>query len=155
MSGRRKTLNAKLTAVSRRYAPHLIASSFEKREIRRFLVFLIVGGVNALFGYALFCALLYCGLHYAIAGLISTVLGVMFNFVTTGAIVFGNRHLWPAFRFASGYVLLYGVGVGEMKVAELLEFNLYLVSGLLLIPNALFAYWFNKKFVFPAVNLGS
>ncbi|THD01244.1 hypothetical protein B1810_21020 [Panacagrimonas perspica] len=126
----------------------------EKENVRRFLLFLVVGGINTLFGYAVFCALLYAGQHYAIAGLVSTILGVAFNFVTTGGIVFENRDPRLLFRFSSGYVLLYGIGVGEMRIAELLGFNLYVASAALLLPNAIFSYLFNRRYVFPEPRRG-
>ena len=139
-----------LIALVERIGPSAVADKLRKPDGRRFVRFLIIGGVNTLVGYSLFCALLYAGLHYALAGLISTVLGVIFNFFTTGGIVFDNRDPLLLFRFSLGYVFIYGIGVGEMRVADVLGWNLYLVSGLLLLPNALFSYLLNKKFVFPS-----
>lgn len=152
MSGWIKVLDAKLIAASRRFAPEWIASRIEKETTRRFLLFLVVGGVNTLFGYAVFCALLYAGLHYAIAGLISTVLGVLFNFITTGGIVFENRDPRLLFRFASGYIFLYGIGIGELRIADLMGWNLYFASASLLLPNAFFSYLINKRYVFSRVR---
>jgi len=36
---------------------------------RRFIRFLLVGGVNTLFGYGVFVSLIYIGLHYSLAAL--------------------------------------------------------------------------------------
>ena len=54
----------------------------------RLLRFFVVGAVNTFFSYLVYAALILIGAHYTLATLISTVLGVIFNFFTTGRIVF-------------------------------------------------------------------
>jgi putative flippase GtrA len=73
---------------------------------RRFFRFLIAGGVNTLFGYAAYGALVLAGIvpHVAVIG--STIAGVLFNFLSTGT-VFGARdaRLLPRFAIAYGLML--------------------------------------------------
>lgn len=63
--------------------------------------FLLVGVMNAAFGYGCFAAFLYLGLHYSLALLLATILGVLFNFKSIGALVFGSKKIvsssvsWP------------------------------------------------------------
>ncbi|MHC5824813.1 MAG: GtrA family protein, partial [Nostoc sp.] len=44
---------------------------------KRFIRFLIVGGINTLFGYSLFALLILLNFHYEIAALISTACGIL------------------------------------------------------------------------------
>ncbi|NCQ92050.1 MAG: hypothetical protein GPI94_15420 [Microcystis aeruginosa LG13-03] len=55
----------------------------------RFVRFLLVGVLNTIFGYSLFAVLILIGLNYKYAVLIGTIQGVLFNFQTTGRLVFG------------------------------------------------------------------
>ena len=57
----------------------------------KFIKFLFVGGVNTVFGYSIFALFLFLGMHYAVATLFATILGILFNFKTTGVIVFNNK----------------------------------------------------------------
>ena len=55
-----------------------------RTRIRTFLKiklvrFLLVGVMNAVFGYGCFAGFLYLGLHYSMALLLATILGVLFN----------------------------------------------------------------------------
>ena len=59
---------------------------------RRFIRFLLVGGVKTLFGYGVFFSLIYIGLHYSLAALLGTILGILFNFQTVGRLVFDGYH---------------------------------------------------------------
>ena len=56
---------------------------------RKFVRFLLVGVLNTLFGYFSFATLIIIGLDYKLAALLATIIGVLFNFQTTGRLVFG------------------------------------------------------------------
>ena len=55
----------------------------------KFAKFLLVGVLNTLFGYFLYGSLILIGLNYKYAVLLATIIGVLFNFQTTGRLVFG------------------------------------------------------------------
>ena len=55
----------------------------------RFVRFLLVDVINTLFGYFSFATLIIIGLDYKLAALLATIQGVLFNFQTTGRLVFG------------------------------------------------------------------
>lgn len=77
----------------------------DRVELRRFVRFLLVGGVNTLVGYALFCTAVLLGLPDGVALALATVGGVLFNFQTIGRLVFGEaggRRMVP-------FVLVYAV----------------------------------------------
>ena len=114
----------------------------------QFLKFLVVGGLNTLFGYSVFALFIYLGLHYALASLLSTVLGVLFNFKTTGTLVFKNRDNSLIFRFFGVYGVVYACNVLLLKLLGGSGFNMYWAGALAIAPLALLSFVLNKLFVF-------
>lgn len=110
--------------------------------------FLLVGLMNAAFGYGCFAAFLYLGLHYSAALLLATVLGIAFNFKSTGALVFGSRNNKLAFRFVAGYGIVYGVNVAGIAALKHLGLDPYLAGIALILPMALLSFFINNRFVF-------
>lgn len=84
-------------------------------ETRRFVRFVAVGLLNAAFGYTLFAAGILVGLGPEIALLIATVLGVCFNFLTTGRLVFADRDQSRIVRFVLAYVASYLINVAMLR----------------------------------------
>ena len=117
----------------------------------RFLRFLLVGALNSLFGYGCFALLLYLGIHYAVALFLATVIGVLFNFKTTGYLVFKSKDNRLILRFAATYAILYAVNVSALKLLALSGIDMYLGGALLLLPMAVLAYILNREFVFAHV----
>lgn len=115
---------------------------------RRFYVFLVVGGVNTLFGYTVFALLVWLGLPYSLALLLSTILGVLFNFKTTGQIVFSNRDNRLIFRFVGTYAIIYCLNLLSIKGLIALSLNVYAASGVMVLPMAILSFLLNRKFVF-------
>jgi putative flippase GtrA len=114
----------------------------------RFLRFLAVGGLNTAFGYSVFAVLIYAGLHYSLAVFVSTLLGVLFNFKTTGVIVFRQNDNTLVFRFVAAYSAVYLLNVGLLKMLHMAGFNMYAAGALLLFPMALVSYMLNAGLVF-------
>ncbi|WP_433694657.1 GtrA family protein [Herbaspirillum seropedicae] len=112
------------------------------------LRFLCVGAANTVFGYGCFVVLLRIGLHYSIALLLATVIGVIFNFKTIGYFVFKSRNNRLFVRFVASYAFTYGVNVAGIKLLTLLQVSPAIGGMLLLLPMALLAYILNKRFVF-------
>ncbi len=73
------------------------------------LRFLVVGALNTVVGLILYSGFILAGLRPEIALMVSTVLGVLNNFFTTGGLVFGNRDPRRLLRFVASYVLVYAV----------------------------------------------
>jgi putative flippase GtrA len=59
-------------------------------QVRLFIKFIIVSGINTVVGYALFASMVLLGAGSGIAVIASTTLGTLFNFASTGRIVFGS-----------------------------------------------------------------
>lgn len=115
----------------------------------QFVLFLVMGGINTVFYYALYSLLIYAGLHYAAAVGIATVCGVLFNFQTFGRVVFKDFQMRLLGRFVGVYVIVYAANVAGLKILETagLE-NKYIAGAVLVLPVALLGYVLNKTFVF-------
>ena len=107
-----------------------------------------MGGLNTAFGYGVYALALFLGAHYAVAATLSTVLGVLFNFVTTGTFVFGGREGARLHRFVAVYVVTWAVGVLALKAARAMGFDLYLAGLVLLLPSAGLSFLLLRAFVF-------
>ena len=116
-----------------------------KKELFKFL---IVGGLNTLFGYSLFAILLYLNFHYTVAVLFATLLGVVFNFFTIGRFVFANNETQLIFKFISVYIVVYMFNISGLWFFEHIKFDLYIGGALLVLPLALISFFLNKYFVF-------
>lgn len=114
----------------------------------RLLRFFLVGGVNTVFGYGAYALFLLIGLHYVWAALLGTVAGVIFNFFTTGRLVFDRSTSGGLFRFVAVYAVMYLLNVAALWVLDRFGLNPY-VSGLILIlPMACVSYLLMRRFVF-------
>jgi len=114
----------------------------------RFFRFLFIGGVNTLFGYSVFSLLVFIKIHYTLALLISTILGVLFNFKTVGIIVFKDGKNSNVFKFITVYVVLYFLNLAIIACLKKININLYAAGAAAILPVAVTGYFLNKIFVF-------
>ena len=123
--------------------------AFQHYIKNKFMRFVFVGGLNTAFGFALYCLLIWIGLSYIWATLISHTLGVLFNFITTGRIVFNNNDNSLIFKFVLNYLLIYFINIGLNKGAQLLLGpNEYLSGFCALVITSLFSFFVLNRFVF-------
>ena len=113
-----------------------------------FVKFILVGILNTAFGYLVFAALLYFGLHYTLAVVLSTIAGVLFNFKTTGTLVFKNNNNKLIFKFVAVYALTCIIGIIVLRLAEFVNVNLYLAGMVSTGICAIIAFILNKNWVF-------
>jgi len=113
-----------------------------------FFRFLCIGGVNTLFGYGIFAIFIYLGLHYTVATFIATVIGVLFNFKTTGIFVFKSHDNWKIFGFISVYIITYLLNISIIFIFKKIGLNTYISGAIAILPVAVSGYILNKKFVF-------
>lgn len=78
---------------------------------RRFLRFLVVGVLNTAFGYGVFALVYLATGSHRIAIVVATMAGVVFNFMTTGRLVFDNRRLRAFLPFILGYAVTGGLNI--------------------------------------------
>jgi len=114
----------------------------------RFIRFLIVGGVNTAFGYGIFVTCLWIGMHYALAAAISTVLGILFNYKSTGNLVFKSRGSGRLPHFVAVYAIIYVFGVLAIGGMLRLGIHEWLGGLILILPSATLSNILNRRFVF-------
>jgi len=114
------------------------------------LRFLMVGGLNTVVGYALFAAFIWAGLPYPVAIGLATVLGIAFNFQSTGRLVFGGAPLSQLGRFVAAYAVVYFINVGSVALLLRTGLGVYLANALVILPLALIAFVLQRRFVFGA-----
>lgn len=111
--------------------------------------FLCMGLVNTVFGYSLFALFIYCGLHYAVASLLSTCIGIFFSFQTLGNFVFDSSPSHKKFwRFGIVYMLTYFFSLIIMKTETYYLKNMYLIGAISIFLTSILTFFLNKYFVF-------
>lgn len=114
----------------------------------QFLRFLFVGIINSLFGYSCFALFLYVGFHYAFSLFLATFFGVVFNFKSTGILVFGSHNNRLIFRFICSYIIIYLINVIGVEAFSHIGVAPYISGAILIAPMAVLAFILNKRFVF-------
>jgi putative flippase GtrA len=115
---------------------------------RQFLRFLAVGGLNTLFGYGVFSLLVLAGMAPGLSLLIATVLGVLFNYFTTGRIVFAARGWNRLPRFALVYGLTFLANLWSLKSLIAAGLSPLLAQAILLPVVVIATFALNKFLVF-------
>jgi putative flippase GtrA len=111
-----------------------------------------VAGLNTVFGYGLFAALILIGLRYPLAAAIATVIGILFNFQTTGRLVFGRHDLSLILRFLAVYAISYVVGITLIGWADRRGISVLLAAAVLAIPMGFFSFTLQKLLVFRRIR---
>ena len=114
----------------------------------RFLRYLLVGGLNTTFGLSVYSAGVFAGLPVWLALLMANVVGVLFNFITTGTIVFKNRLQGRLPRFIGAYLCIYLLNLALLQLLRLWIHGDILTQALLTLPMAAIAYLALGRFVF-------
>lgn len=112
------------------------------------LRFLFVGALNTAVGYALFALFVWLGLTYPVAIALATVLGVAFNFQSTGRLVFGHAPFSRLLRFVGVYVIVYAINVGAVALLIRWGATPYGANALVVLPLALIAFILQRRLVF-------
>lgn len=129
-------------------------NKFYKKLLNNKVVrFFLVSGLNTIFGYGLFALLIYVGLHYALVTFITTVITLLFNFKTTGLLVFKNNKNGLIFKFVGVSGIRYIVTVLFLAVFKNFGINEYIGQAILIVPLGFFGYFLNHFFVFNKTRL--
>lgn len=115
----------------------------------RLLRFLVVGAINTLFSYLIYAALILVGAHYNLAALISTIVGIIFNFFTTGRIVFRSLDNRRFILFVLVYAFTYLVNILLLRwLIDGLAMDKLVAGALVTLPVALLSYFLNANITF-------
>ena len=137
-------------------SPAVVAPGPSRRSIvrrilaNRFVRFLVVGGINTVFGYSVFAVLILLKVAYPIAAFLSTVLGVLFNFKSYGRLVFGSHDNRLIFRFFGVYGVCYLLGLAPLAWAKAHAVPILLMAAICALPMAAIGFWLQRAFVFHA-----
>jgi putative flippase GtrA len=114
----------------------------------RFIRFLISGGVNTLFGFAVYSIFILSGATVWLALISGTVIGALFNFFTTSGFVFRDLSFTRAPRFLLCYALVYVINLQALEWLSSSLSNKIVSQAILVLPIAVLSYLLMKKFVF-------
>lgn len=121
-----------------------------KRQTAGELVrFILAGGVNTGFSYAVYAACLWLGIAYPLANLAAMVAGVLIGFLTQGHFVFRalERRRFPAFILT--WLGLWGLNVLLIRfLLPVASGNAYLAGALALAIIVPLSYLIQKHLVF-------
>ena len=114
----------------------------------RFGRFLLVGGLNTLFGFAIFSILVLTDLSTWLVLIASNIAGIAFNFVTTGGLVFRDMSLSriPRFLICYGVIFLFYLMLIEL-LSPLAGGRIWAMA-IIVIPMAVLTYFIQSWFVF-------
>jgi putative flippase GtrA len=126
------------------YKIYFFGELFKQKLFR----FLLIGGINTIFGYTVYGLGLFIGLQYSLALLISTAAGIVFNFKTIGKYVFASNDHKLFVKFLGVYIITYFLNTLILGFFNKQSFNLYLAQAILVLPIACLSYSLNKYFVF-------
>lgn len=118
------------------------------RHYNRLVLFLLVSALNTAFGYTMFSILFFLSGEHRFAIVFGTVLGVLFNFFTTGRIVFSNRNARALVPFLLGYAVTLSINLIVVELLLDLNFNPYLAQAVTLPLIAAIGYLINSRIVF-------
>jgi len=108
----------------------------DKRAVR----FLLVGMLNSAFGLSVFCAIVWIGQGTVIALLAGNAAGLVFNFLTTGGLVFRTLALHRLSKFAACYASMLLINYGLLEVLTPLVNNKIVAQAILTFPMAALSY---------------
>jgi putative flippase GtrA len=115
-------------------------------EWRQMSLFLAMGLVNALFGYAAFAAALYLGAKPFAALVAAATAGVLFNFQTSRWVVFRSRG--GALRFAALYAAILAINWGALGALRAIGLSTLLAQAVVVLPLAALSFLGQRMFVF-------
>lgn len=113
----------------------------------KFFKFLFVGALNTLFAYCIYAILVTFGLKANLALFLQYIIGVLWNFKTTGSIVFKNNDNKLLFKFILSYIFTFFVN--SLCLNFLTHYlNAYIAQAILVLPVAVLSFLIFKFFVF-------
>jgi len=115
-----------------------------------FLRFIFTGILNTIVGYGVYAGLMYLGLYFGSALLLSTILGIFFNYFSFAKLAFSSRIDWLSFsKFIFAYTLVYLDNFFLLSMLiEFTELNSYIGQFICLPINVIISYLLMNKWVY-------
>jgi putative flippase GtrA len=133
------------------FAPQAGARPFAWGHGPRLMRFLFTGMLNTAVGYSIYFVGLTLGAKPAIALAVATALGALFNYFSTGRLVFQSRGMSRLPRFILAYVVIYGFNLLLLQTALTLGAAPWLAQ-ILVLPIVVIASYLLLNFVVFAVR---
>lgn len=123
-------------------------ASAGRTDRTRPLRFVVAGGVNTLFGFAVYGLTAWAGWPTWVCLLVGNLAGTAFNFLTLGGYVFRDLRRQRLPRFIAVYALVYLLNLGLLTVFQ--AWGVHRLTGqfVLLVPMAAMSYVLMNKLVF-------
>ena len=115
---------------------------------KTFIRFLIAGGINTLFGFAVYSLLVLAEAPVWTALMAATIAGTLFNFVTTGGYVFRDLTARRLPKFLVCYTLVFVINLESIDLLLRIEESKILAQAILTLPMAVLSYLIMARFVF-------
>lgn len=113
----------------------------------RFVRFLLVGGLNTLFGFAVYSLLALSDLSTWLILIVSMVTGIAFNFFTTGGLVFRDMSLARVPRFLICYGIIFVINLVLIQWLSPIWGGRIWVMTIIVLPMAVLSYVLQSWFV--------
>ena len=115
----------------------------------QFIRFAIIGTINTAFAYILYVLFIFVDMHYTLAVLLSTIIGICFSFKTLGSWVFDNPDNRLIFKFFVVYIGCYFLNISIIGFFNRYIWNNLYVAGLIsTLLVALVSFSLNRAIVF-------
>ncbi len=113
----------------------------------KFFKFMLVGVLNTAFAYTIYAIFVLIGLKANLALLFQYIIGVLWNFKTTGSIVFKNNNNRLIFKFIFSYIVTFIIN--SMCLKFLTHYlNDYISQAILVLPVAILSFLIMRFWVF-------
>jgi len=110
--------------------------------------FILIGGLNTMFGYSLYAFFIYVGINYFFAIFFSTILGILFNFKTIGKFVFENEDYSLLTKFVLAYSVTFILNVSIVTFIRGKGYDDYTSGFIAIIISSALSFIFTKYLVF-------
>jgi putative flippase GtrA len=114
--------------------------------------FLLIGSVNTIFYYSIYCLFIYIGLDYRLCVFFATLIGIFFSFMTFGKYVFNNSDKKLIYKFIFVYMVLYFLNIFLISRFQVYLDNYYLSGFLSAFFCTCISFFINKLYVFKKEN---
>jgi putative flippase GtrA len=114
--------------------------------------FLLIGSVNTIFYYSIYCLLIYIGFDYRLSVFLATIFYFLFGFKTLGKYVFNNSDKKLIYKFIFFYIVLYFLNIFLISRFEIYFDNYYLSGFLSTFFCTCISFFINKFYVFKKDN---
>lgn len=114
------------------------------------LRYVVTGGLNTVFAYAIYAFAIYAGLHYTVAVFLGGVIPLLTGYTLQRRFVFFFRGGNRLARYVAVFILVYfaNTGIITLLLASGISGNTYISGAIALSVCTLLSFSLNKSFVF-------